>query len=276
MTGPDGELEDVATWGTSDPPRIIPAEGVGGGAFPGDFFMGRGRYRDRIYPPEDRTYSGDTEVSRGEQGLHLAITRAQEAAQFEGIQSIDGARPSHEHAAQVATYEVLEWAHSLHEYYQRLGTYEDPVELHPDVGSFVEAAIAARNASHHGLRRVVGIAAVSLPIYLATEVGDWKHTGQFTEASHPSLRWRRELPPPPLRSARLQALYADLLAGTDVRLAFRMLARFFFYLAPGREMPPYVEHVGWNAPGIDLAGWREHIRTSMGGDTADPPTEQSP
>lgn len=257
----EDELNDASAEESSDPLRLSPVPGVGGGAFPGDFFTGRGRYRDRIYPPDDRTYEADTELGRGEHGLHLAIVRAEKAADFEGVRSIDEARPSHEHAAQVATYEVLEWAHSLHDYYRERETYEDPTALHSDIGSFVEATMGARNASHHGLRRVVGIAATSQPIYVATEMGDWKHTGRYTEPNRPSLRWRRELPPPALQSQRLQKLYTNFLAGTDVRLTFRMLARFFFYVVPGKDLPPYVEHVGWNAPEIDLEAWRDGHRT---------------
>jgi len=147
----------------------------------------------------------------------------------------------------VAAYEALEWVHSLDEHLILDGKYSRASSLDPVNGPLVEGAIGARNASHHGLRRVIGIVHVARPIYAAIGAR-WVHQGTYADGeSDLQIRWVRDLPMrieegaeevSAIRSTRQLQNFNEHLAGREVRHTFNAIAAFFFHSIMGRSAPP--------------------------------------
>ncbi|MFE4948668.1 hypothetical protein ACFQ9V_01020 [Leifsonia sp. NPDC056665] len=191
-------------------------------------------------------------------------------------------KPSETPTAQaiVAVFDALEWVHSLHDHLRSDGRYGRPSDLDEDLGNYVEGLIGARNASHHGLRRVVGFVPVAMSVY-KVEGGRGVHTGSYAEASPLlQLRWLRFLPQRPeeihqekpiLRVTDQITAYEEHLAGRDVRNRFTAALAFFFDALEGRRSSPDTLHgPAENPPPIDPAVIRRSMLSREDPDRVDP------
>lgn len=234
----------------SGDPEWIEPEIKAGGALEPDFYVGWGRWRARIFPPDDHI-SDNQPLALGLSGLAIAVTRL-----FEILGNLPSPLPDETGQnpgetptvkAIVAVYDALEWVHSLNDHLTRAKTYQFASEIDAELGPYVEGLLAARNASHHGLRRVVGFVPVEMSIY-KVHGNRWVHTGGYTDgAAITQLRWVRALPPRPeageqdrpvLRYADQIAAYVEHLAGRDVHNTFRAAGAFFFDAVRGRDVDP--------------------------------------
>lgn len=219
-----------------------------GGAYPGDIYVAPGRWRERLAPPNPSSFD-DTPLTVGRSGLASALSRLRGAlypmvapGQSRTQQQSDQALLS----AVTATYDALEWVHSLDEHLRVSGRYTTALSEDPTCGGFVEGAIGARNASHHGLRRVVGFVDVPSPKYVA-EGRRWTHTGEYDSTwSVAQVRWVSQLPlrtepketgKSALRWTKQEQSFIEHLAGRDVRNTFNALTAFFFYALDGKPLP---------------------------------------
>jgi len=255
-----------------------------GGAYTGDIYSAYGRWKARHYPV-DRHLADDNPLTVGRVGLRAAMGRIDEATRHvsEAARQEQSDAPE-EHldttseqtpAANddpivqtiVAVYDALEWIHSLDEHLKNDGRYKDATELDPVAGAFVEGAIGARNASHHGLRRVVGAVNVPASTYVAhgplwvlsNEPGPVRH--RFVQ-----VRWVEDLPgrieakhagKAALRIPDQLTAYQTHLAGREVRNTLLTCWGFFLYSVDGEEIPPeMVFSPGIYPPNIDPAALR--------------------
>ncbi len=221
-----------------------------GGALEPDLYMGWGRWRARIFPSDDHV-SDNQPLALGLSGLAVAVTRL-----FEILANLPSPLPDENGQnpggtptvkAIVAVYDALEWVHSLNDHLTSANAYRPASEIDAELGPYVEGLLAARNASHHGLRRVVGFVPVEMSIY-KVHGNRWIHTGTYTDGSAiTQLRWVRALPPRPepgeqdkpvLRYADQIAAYVEHLAGRDVHNTFRAAGAFFFDAVRGRDADP--------------------------------------
>lgn len=212
------------------------------GAFSGvDLYVGWGRWRERIYP--SGTHPADSDpLALGRTGLRVAFAQLHTAL-FPGNRADPQPGSATNDLLEATTvavqavYEALEWAHSLHDYLVKNGRYSKPTEINAELGAYVAGALGARNASHHGLRRVVGFVDVPRPIY-AARASRWVHTGTYADtAVDRQLRWVKKLPPPPLDHAWQEKAYEDHLAGREVRNTFAALLGFFIWVIDGHPVP---------------------------------------
>lgn len=223
---------------TGDPEWID--AGIGHpGALPGDLWAMRGRWRERIYPTEKHLADVNQDVVC-RVGLRQALDRLWDAVNVKDPNpTAFGGKANDDPTvvAMIATYDALEWIHSFDEYLRKEEkTYESPSKFDPVHGPYVEGALGARNASHHGVRRVVGLVDVQGPIY-ALDGRRWTRTGLLTPQSFAEVRWVEELPGEPLRSKVQQAAYSTYLAGRNVRNTFAALFGFFFFSVVGEAVP---------------------------------------
>lgn len=224
---------------SGDPTWIEPEIQVGG-ALEGDSYTGWGRWRARIYPPSAHI-SDSNPLTIGRVGLWTAVNRVSQVLNSlaTSLPDEEAMKPSESPTLQavVAVADALEWVHSLHDHLTYKGEYRRPSELDAELGPYIEGLIGARNASHHGLRRVVGFVTVPMSVY-AVKGRRWVHTGTYAETA-PSLqlRWIQSLPPrserrergkPALRYADQIDAFERNLAGRDVRNTFNASIAFFF------------------------------------------------
>lgn len=250
-------------WNDSGDPEWIEAELKEGGAYSGiDMYVPWGRWRERIF--DDSSHPADANpLVLGRVGLRRA-THAVSEAQKDGGTPEDSSLPDQDPVVQalLATYEALEWIHSLDEHLKLDGRYGNAVDVDPLYGAYVEGAIGARNASHHGLRRVLSTIPVARPIYKAQ--GDrWVHTGAFHDQGPlPSLRWRRTLPPRMesgtprdariIYSERQLEAFHEHMAGREVTMTLYAVIAFFYLSIDGRPVPPeFLSAPSWHPPTID-------------------------
>lgn len=232
---------------SGDPAWIEPPLAVGY-ALPGDQYTGYGRWRERIFPTE--THLADKNpLTIGRVGLRRALARLDEVLSPSTQSPENPVTPNEDElvSAMVGLYDSLEWIHSLNEHVVKIGRYRNPSDLHAALGAMVNGAVAARNASHHGLRRVVGIVEVPRAIYQAT-TNRWVHTGTY-DSSRPDLqvRWVEKLPMrsepgedqvKALFSAKQERDFTEYLAGREVRHTIRLVFEFFLYTIDGKTAPP--------------------------------------
>ncbi|GAA1437982.1 hypothetical protein GCM10009616_40640 [Microlunatus lacustris] len=133
-----------------------------GGGVQGDHYISSGRVGERIFP-SDRNPADWNHYVVGRIGLRHAWQRLWSATarnSFEPPANEVDDPAGQDPLAQVivALYEALEWIHSLHEHLHLDGKYSNPSDLDPIAGQTVSGLLGARNASHHGMRRVVGVA----------------------------------------------------------------------------------------------------------------------
>lgn len=210
-----------------------------GGAHPGDRFVTLGRWRERIYPtgihPAD-----ENQHTLCRAGLRQAVRRLFDVLNPTDAKPAQAGETVNDDAtvkAILATYEALEWVHSFWEYMRdEEKLFAAATDIDPLYGPYVEGAVGARNASHHGVRRVVGIVPVEHPIYLLTG-RRWIHARQMTSETYLQVRWVESLPGEPIRSANQNAAFIEHLAGREVRNTFNAISAFFFYSVRGEAAP---------------------------------------
>lgn len=239
-----------------------------GGAFSGDRYIGRGRWKDRIYPTGEHAADRNP-LTVGHVGLRSAMTRLHaalypsEATAPEPV-GAEAGTPNADPTirAMVAVYDALEWIHSLNEHLRLDGRYKRATDVDPWAGEFVLGAIGARNASHHGLRRVVGRVDVQWPVYVA-EGTRWVHTGQLSDHAGIDVRWVEHLPPRPEESevdkpaltypSQVDA-FEKHLAGRDVYNTLTVCWAFFRFRVLGEPLPAdMIWGPASRAPNIDPA-----------------------
>lgn len=176
------ELED------SGDPQWIQPEYAAGGALPGDGYLSYGRWRERI--PPTATHPADLNPrTMCRAGLRQALRRLFEAMSLPHS-TVAAAGPVDDDPtvrAIIATYDALEWVHTFNEYARAASLYRNATDLDPVNGSFVEGAIGARNASHHGMRRVIGIVEVKGPTTPLPRIGG--STPEHTEMTNLTARF---------------------------------------------------------------------------------------
>ncbi len=220
---------------SGDPAWIAPQVATGG-ARPVDLYIARGRWKERAYPPDlsQRTYRRDDPLSLGRTGLDEAVGRLTRLLPLSDGPEAGSISTADLACAIAATYDVLEWVHSLNEYLVQIEQrYKTASEIDKVHGPFVEGAIGARNAAHHGLRRVVSVVWLGAPIY-RVDGYRWVHTGTYTDDVTPSVRWLQKLPGPALRFDEQRRNYEAHLSGRDVRGTVLRLHDFFFQTVDGR------------------------------------------
>lgn len=228
----------------SGDPEWIEPEYREGGAFSGDQYSNYGRWRERLFPIGDHAADSNP-LHLGRVGLHQAMVRLHDAFSVIGgyaaadvLNRLGGSDPTV--LAIIATYDALEWVHSLDDHLKRTGRYKRATAIDQVHGPYVLGAVGARNASHHGLRRVVGVVDVPRAVYKA-EGRRWVHTGTYnTQFTDIQVRWTEFLPlesggdsPNPLRYPDQEQAFRDYLAGRDVRNTFNSILTFFSYSLEG-------------------------------------------
>lgn len=200
-----------------------------------------GRWKERIYP------TGQHPADLNQQtmcraGLRSAYLRFS-AIMGELNTTLDPTQPAQNDAtarAIIATYDVLEWVHTFNEYLIAEGKYRTATDIDAVHGPYVQGAIGARNASHHGIRRVVGIVEVPRSSY-ELQGKRWVYLEDAgVESEHalvPQVRWVQTLPPPPLRFTLQTETFEKYLAGREVWNTFSSIVAFLFYRVDG-ETPP--------------------------------------
>lgn len=258
--GPEAEI-------SGDPVWILPQIRTGG-AYPGDRFHVRGRWKQRIWPtgthPADWNHYmvGRVGLLQAWQRLYEALGRAEKTMTSTDVSGASS-NPHDDPIAQamVAAYEAMEWIHSLDEHLLKDGRYQTASDLDQIAGAIVEGVIAARNASHHGLRRVVGVARVPDTVYVALADLRWELTDRSDTASgFLSIRWLQGIPSRAelgidaneavLRSKRQHQAYLDHLAGREVRSTIGVAAGFMLYTVSGRLAPASIENPADHPPHI--------------------------
>jgi hypothetical protein len=232
----------------SGDPQWIEPEIREGGALEPDAYIGWGRWRARIFPP-DVNVADSNPLVLGRHGLMVAVDRLFQAlSTMPATLPVESTLPPSESPtakAIVAVFDALEWVHSLHDHLES-NVYTTPSAMDPEIGPYVEGLLAARNASHHGLRRVVGFTPVAMSVY-KVDGGRWVHSGEYMDRPTVQLRWVRDLPPRSeakesdravLRSSTQIANYSQHLAGRDVRNTFLAARAFFFNSISGLLVPP--------------------------------------
>lgn len=225
---------------TGDPEWIEPEVKVGG-ALSQDVFLGSGRWRERIAP------TGSHPADKNQRqlcllGLKNAIDRLGEAMSALSQPSTSpAAGPNTDETVRgtLATYDALEWVHSFDELLRNEHSYKNASNLDPVLGSYVEGAIGARNAFHHGARRVVGIVSVEPVVYLV-QGRRWVYAdtpGLGVGNEYLQLRWVAQLPGPPIRSTVLNQAFLNHLAARDVRNTFNAIWGFFGFSIVGQSHP---------------------------------------
>lgn len=236
---------------TGDPLWVEP--GVADGfAQEGDLLALPGRREQVLEPDAARSINNLAMGRRGQFRASDALGAALERANADGISSEerDGALVD----AAIATVEFLDWTHALDEYHREQKTYRKASEVHAELGPYVEGAIGARNAAHHGIRTVVGFTTVGPSIYLASR-GRWMlqpNTDAAPTQGLPSfitLRWRRHLPAHPLmpagraiRSPEQIVAFEHNLGGRDVRNTVNLVLSFFNWAVHGSPPGPIFTH----------------------------------
>ena len=247
--------------GPEDPesgdPLWIEPEYAEGGAHTGDGLIAYGRWKARYFPT-DRHLADDHAFTMGRVGLRAAMTRLAEAVGRVREAMADGpvAPPGPDEPVNddpivqmiVAVYDALEWIHSLDEHLRQDGAYKRATEKDPVIGAFVEGAIGARNASHHGLRRVVGAVRVPASAYVAVRdrwVLDDRHG---LEREIVQVRWVEKLPlrteakhagtDSALRIPEQEGAYEQHLAGREVQNTLLTCWVFFRFTVMGEPVPP--------------------------------------
>lgn len=189
-----------------------------------------------VRPPNDKHPFDVDPTSLGRTGFAVAYQRFEEALEPRGNEEFKTSRPDVlkwiTAQATFAVYEALEWTHSLHDTLRSTsgnGYDEDvwPSQRDPELGPLVEGALGARNAIHHGLRRVVGYIVQPLPLVDGV-------------APHPAtvrhLRWVEEVPIPtrdgkPVQRGKDARRFADAfndhVRGLDVRNTLRAINAYF-------------------------------------------------
>lgn len=235
-----------------------------------DIYTGWGRWKERIYPSDPHAADSNP-FALGRFGLQMASMRLHQALRppEESAGEVDAKDLHHRRttAAIVAVYDALEWVHSLHDHLIESGRYKRPADVDATYGPYVEGVIGARNASHHGLRRVVGFIDVARPIYAAKGTR-WVHTGTYADRDPDrQLRWVETLPvrsetgadkTQALRYASQSSAFEQHLAGREVRNTFAAVNAFYFYALDGKE-PPADHFFGpmINLPPIDPQSLKE-------------------
>lgn len=244
---PSGTVSGPDFNDSGDPEWIEPPLAVGY-AYPGDQYTGYGRWKERIFPTAAHL-ADKNPLTIGRVGLRRALSRLDEVLAPSTQNPGAPVTPNNDElvSAMVGLYNALEWVHSLNEHVSKSGKYSDPSDLHSELGAMVNGVVAARNASHHGLRRVVGIVEVPRAIYQATATR-WVHTGTYDE-SQPDLqvRWVEKLPmrsepgedqTKALYSAKQEKDFIIHLGGREVRHTLRSVFEFFVYTIDGKTAPP--------------------------------------
>lgn len=267
--GPEyGAIEVGPEYGdTGDPAWIRPRLREGGAVSGRDGYLpASGRWRERLYSDESHPADVNPFIV-GRVGLRLAVDTL-----WRVLHSSEGQAEPATHLeadrdpvvlAMVATYEAMEWVHSLDEHLRAEGRYERASDLDPVYGGYVDGVIGARNASHHGLRRVIGVMGVTRPTY-AARGPLWVHTGTLNDIEYPSVRWLRTLPSrteakyvddtTPIYSLRQLQEFEKHLSGREVGLTLRAAMGFFYYSLDGEGIPAdWTAPSSWHPPPIDPA-----------------------
>lgn len=263
-----GQIEAGPEYGdTGDPAWIRPGLRERGARSGVDLYSSVGRWRERLY--SDYRHPADVNpFIVGRVGLRLAVDKLwQELTLSDGDKSEVDPIPERDPIvlAMIATYEAMEWVHSLDDHLKADGRYEHASDIDPVFGGYVQGVIGARNASHHGLRRVLGVVTVARPIYAATGPL-WVHTGTTGDVTDQSVRWLPTLPQrteakhaddtQPIYSARQLRAFEEQLAGREVRLTMRAAIAFFYFSLRGKEVPrDWTAAPSWHPPPMDPDGF---------------------
>lgn len=255
---------------TGDPEWIEPVLAEGG-AINRDRLYAFGRWKARYYPT-DKHLADDNPLTMGRVGLRAAMARLGETVSAARQAMADGPveepgvdEPVNEDPTVkiiVAVYDALEWIHSLDEHMKREGKYENATDLDAVLGAYVEGAIGARNASHHGLRRVVGAVRVPPASYVAVRERWVLDEVDGLEASVVQVRWVEKLPlrieakeagkSGALRRPEQEAAYEEHLAGREVLNTLMRCWAFFLHTVVDQPVPPsMLEAWGPMAANID-------------------------
>lgn len=249
---------------TGDPLWIEPQHREGG-ALPGDHYSTRGRWRQPFFPtadhPADSNHRmvGRVGLLRAWDRLYVALSELEKSTTGDAVPVAENPHNDPVALAIAAAYEGLEWVHSLDEHFQLSGSYANASDLDADAGPVVEAMVGARNASHHGLRRVLGVALVPIVSYVASDKR-W----ELNEPSEPlldaltvprdqrhfaSVRWTSDIPErvealvkprdKKLRSQHQRQAFLEHLAGRDVRSTFGVAAGFLLFTVEGKPSPNF-------------------------------------
>lgn len=247
----------------SGDPAWIEPELRSQGALNGDGYSAYGRWKARYYS-EDAHLADTHPLTVGLVGLRAAMARLEREVldmakrwreARDAPATIEPEEPGPAPTAPnddpivravVAVYDALEWIHSLDEHLKNAGVYANAADIDPVAGAFVEGAIGARNASHHGLRRVVGAVSVPPSAYVAVGRRWLLDREAAPEPTVVQVRWVNELPrrteakhagKPALRIPQQEAAYADHLAGREVRNTLLTCWGFFLYRIHGEPIP---------------------------------------
>lgn len=224
-------------FGDSGDPQWIEPRLDGGFALPGDLYLAFSRWKDRIYPSVEHPAEHNP-VTLARTGFRAAFDRFYEM-QRTLPESLEGEadlvpRESPTLRALVAVQDVLEWTHSLFELHR--SEFPIPSDADAVFGPFVTGALGARNAAHHSLRRIVGLAKVPPAIYVV-DGPRWVHSGTYAEDQQfVSVRWVEDVTPD-IRLPYQRSAYLSHLAGRDVRNTLNGIFGFFFYTVEGNSPP---------------------------------------
>lgn len=198
----------------------------------GDPFAALDSWSEKRPPTDHHPFDVDP-LRLGRTGFAVAYNRLHEELSTLGNEEPKFGRPEVRRAitsrTMLALYELLEWSHSIHDLLRE--TRPDyrakfPGETDHDYGRFVEGALGARNAVHHGLRRLAGYVEHRMPV---------------VDGIYPfppvvrHLRWVSSLPAQQEDNARFREAFNQHLAGTDVRTTFRIANAYFSRVIDGRD-----------------------------------------